>query len=95
MAVGVTMVCVAGCLFFLVGTLVPGGWWLLGIPFAAVGMICILYSDKMNGGKQKRAEEKQARSEGIKDMKKDLYERLERDRRVREEMLRNIYGKGE
>lgn len=93
LTIGIVLMIVGCCFFFVIGTLISGAWWLFGVPFFVLGLIAVVLSDKLNGGKERRSNEKETRNESIKDMKQNLYEQLERDKQARVEMLKRIHGK--
>lgn len=93
LTIGIVLMIVGCCFFFVIGTLISGAWWLFGVPFFVLGIIALVLSDKLNGGKKRRAIEKEQRNESLKDMKQSLYEQLERDKQIRAEMLKKIHEK--
>lgn len=90
LAVGIGFLCAACCFFFLIGFTIDGLWWLFGIPLVVAGVIFIFISDTLNKGKEKRAKEKEARGEAVKNMKDELKERLAKEKEARDKTLKNI-----
>lgn len=91
--IGLILMCAAFCFFFLIGLNMPGEIWphIVGAGLIIAGLSVIFISDKLNGGSEKREQERKERNENLKRQNEALAEKLARDKAARDEMLKNIH----